>query len=151
VSGARAMTSARVQPSTWRRSSSASRRAVSIPAAASRPPASSSSEATGELEMGAGGVPGPLGRLGRARLGLLELLGLGMGDERVDDLLQASVQDLLQAVQGEPDAVVGHARLLEVVGPDLLAAVPGPDLALALGGDLALLLLERDLVEARAQ
>src|SRR5207247_7551274 len=96
------------------------------------------------------------GRAGRKRSGCarprhLELLGLGMRDQRVDDLAEVAVEDFLQAMQREADAVVGHPRLLEVVGPDLLAPVAGAHLALALARDLALLLLERDLVEARAQ
>ncbi len=65
-------------------------------------------------------------------LRLLQLLGLVMGHEGVHDLVQASVQDLLEPVEGQPDPVVGDAALLEVVRADLLAAVAAPDLAAAI-------------------
>src|SRR5438034_9500082 len=42
-------------------------------------------------------------------------------------------------MQGEPDAVVGHAVLGKIVGADLLAAVARSDLRLALLGDFAVL------------
>src|SRR5439155_25720329 len=90
------------------------------------------------------GVP-PRFRLELNRL--LDLLGLVVGDEAVDDLVELAVQDLLQAVDREADAVVGDAALLEVVRADLLAAVARSDLALALARDLLLLLRERHLVE----
>ena len=49
------------------------------------------------------------------------------------------------------DAVVGHAPLGEVVGPDLLRALAGADLGAPVGGQLGLLLGDLGLVEPRAQ
>ncbi len=43
---------------------------------------------------------------------------------------------MIELVQRQPDAVVGHAVLREVVGADLLAAVAGADHAAALGAEL---------------
>src|SRR4051812_41610371 len=54
-------------------------------------------------------------------------------------------------MNGQPDAVIGHAVLREIVSADLLAAVAGTDLRLTLfrhRGGLPLLL---DLVQTRSQ
>ena len=68
----------------------------------------------------------PLGR---------ELRGLVLGRERVDDLVERRARHhLLEPVEGEVDAVVGHPALREVVGPDALRAVARPDLRAAVGG-----------------
>src|SRR5207249_6965356 len=94
------------------------------------------------------------GRPARFRMDLdrlLELFRLVVGDETVDDLVELAVQDLLQAVDRQADAVIGDPALLEVVGPDLLAAVARAHLALPLAGDLLLLFLERHLVEPRPE
>src|SRR5438552_71717 len=120
-------------------------------AAVSGAAASSRSAETVRLEVGPGGLARSLARLRRARLRVLELLGLRMGDEGVHDLVEVSVEHVLEAMEAEADAVVGDPRLLEVVRADLLAAVAGAHLALALARDLALLLLQRHLVQARAQ
>ena len=50
-------------------------------------------------------------------------------DAGVDDLLDISVHDLIQLVQGQIDSVIRHASLWEVVGTDLLRTVSGTDLA----------------------
>jgi hypothetical protein len=39
-----------------------------------------------------------------------------VGDERVDDFVERAVHDEVELVDGEADAVVGDAVLLEVVG-----------------------------------
>ncbi len=63
-----------------------------------------------------------------------------MGDQRIDDGLQAAFHDQVELVQREADAVIGEAVLREVVGADLLAAIAGADLLLALLGQLRILL-----------
>ncbi len=57
-----------------------------------------------------------------------------MGDERVDDGLQAAFHDEVELVEGEADAVIGEAILREVLSANLLAAIAGADLLFALGG-----------------
>ncbi len=69
----------------------------------------------------------------------------------VGDRLQVAGDDLVELVERQVDAVVGHAVLREVVGADPLAAVAGADEALALGGPLGLLLLQLGIVEAGLQ
>ena len=69
----------------------------------------------------------------------LQLLGLIVGDEGIDNGLQTAFHDQVELVQSEADAVVGEAVLREVVGADLLAAVAGADLLLALLGQLRIL------------
>src|SRR5262249_39962659 len=66
----------------------------------------------------------------------LELLGLVVGGERVQHLVHAPFEEVLETMQGELDAVVGHAPLGEVVGADLLAAVAGAHHLAAGGGAL---------------
>ncbi len=92
-----------------------------------------------------------MARAGSGRGRGLELRGLVVGDQAGHDLLEVTVEDLLQAVDGEADPVVGDPRLLEVVGADLLGAVAAAHLALAVARDRLLLLRERHLVEPRAQ
>jgi len=58
----------------------------------------------------------------------LQRLGLEVGAQAVDDVLQIAVEDAGQVVLGQPDAVVGQAVLREVVGANLLRAVAGADL-----------------------
>ena len=53
----------------------------------------------------------------------LQGLGLIVGPQGLDEVGQGSVEDAGQVVLGEPDAVIGHAVLGEVVGPDLLGAI----------------------------
>jgi hypothetical protein len=64
-------------------------------------------------------------------------------DERLDDRVEVAVQHLHEVVGLVAAAVVGHAVVREVVGPDLLAAVDGADLRAAHGAVLGGLLLER--------
>src|SRR5437764_1172652 len=68
-----------------------------------------------------------------------ELLGLLLGGERVDEVVELAVHDAVDLVQGEIDAVVGDAALREVVGADALGAVARADQRLAGRGGLRLL------------
>ncbi len=74
-----------------------------------------------------------------------------MGGEGIDQLLQVSLQDPLQPVEGQTDAVVGHPALREIVGPDTAAAVSGADLAFAFLGALLVLFLGLDVEQSGAQ
>ena len=88
--------------------------------------------------VGAAAVGDGSGRGGAARArGAFSFSAWLCATRRVHDLVEVAVQDLLEAVEGEADAVVGDAGLLEVVGADLLAAVAAAHLALAVAGDLA--------------
>jgi hypothetical protein len=75
------------------------------------------------------------------------LLGLQCGRQ----LVQLAAQDLVDAVDGDVDPVVGDPVLGEVVGADLLRALAGAHLGAAVGGQLGLLLGPRPLVEPRPQ
>ena len=79
---------------------------------------------------------------------LRQLFGAVGGDERLDHLVHPAVEEGLDGVQRQPDAVVGHPSLREIVGADALAAVAGADLAASLGGNLALALLPFKVGEA---
>src|SRR5512145_2066006 len=60
-----------------------------------------------------------------------ELLGLMLGGELVEDLVEVPVHDGGDLVQREVDAVVRDAALREVVGPDPVGAVAAADEGLA--------------------
>src|SRR5579864_3996159 len=81
----------------------------------------------------------------------LQLLGLVVRNQAVDDRLQLAVHDLGELMDGEADAVVGDTVLREVVGADFFAAIAGPDHRFALFRESFLLLLHLDFVEAGAQ
>src|SRR6188472_4227551 len=74
-----------------------------------------------------------------------------LGLERLGELFEVPVQDLVEAEHGVLHAVVGEAVLGEVVGPDLLGALAGADLRAPRGGDLGLLALALRLVQTRAE
>src|SRR5262245_58119852 len=85
------------------------------------------------------------------RLLALQRLGLVVRAQRVDHVVDVSVDDRLQVVLGEPDPVIGQPILREVVGADLVGAIARLHLLaprLALG---SLLLLALDLEQLRAQ
>src|SRR5262249_4264225 len=55
----------------------------------------------------------------------LQALGLMPGDQGLQQLVQIAVDDAVELVQGETDAVIGHAILREIIGADLLRAFAG--------------------------
>src|SRR4051812_24983596 len=71
---------------------------------------------------------------------LRELLGLLLGGERVDDLVELTFHDAVDLVEREVDAVVGDPALREVIGANPLGAVARADEGLARRGGLGLLL-----------
>ena len=72
---------------------------------------------------------------------LRKLRRLVRRDTCIDDLLDVSVHDLIQFVQGKIDSVIRHTSLREVVRTDLLGAVSRSDLALSKLGHLIVLFL----------
>ena len=78
---------------------------------------------------------------------LRELSSLVRRDTCIDDLLDVSVHDLIQFVQGKIDSVIRHTSLREVVGTDLLGTVTGTDLAAAHLSLRIVTLLLLDIVE----
>src|SRR5438552_537509 len=80
-----------------------------------------------------------------------QLLGVVEGGELIDQLAGIALEDVVQAVGREVDAVIGDAALREVIRADFLRALAGADLAAALLRHRLLLFADLHLVEARAQ
>jgi len=45
-----------------------------------------------------------------------------------NELVEPTLHDIVELVQGEVDAVVGHAALGKIIRPDALRAIAGADL-----------------------
>src|SRR5262245_44822893 len=80
-----------------------------------------------------------------------EARALVIGGEGLDHVTQIAVQNRAQVVHREPDAMVGEARLREIVGPYLVAALGAADLRAALLGALRVSFGLLSLEQARAQ
>src|SRR3954462_803059 len=80
-----------------------------------------------------------------------ELLGLVLRHQRAGDLVQVAGHHLVDLVEREVDAMVGHAALREVVGADAVAAVAGAHEALAGRRFLGLLLAHLLVLDARGE
>src|SRR3954453_7563795 len=99
---------ARSRRSTWPSSTSASRRGVSTPAASSATTAESSASRTGVPAIGrSAGAGGGLG---------FEPAALLVGRERGGELVERALEDGVEVVHRDLDAVVGDAALAVVVG-----------------------------------
>src|SRR3989442_15876238 len=98
-------------------------------------------------------VPGraPLARFSGADLISLDAIGAISGDQRVDKIVEITLEDLRQLLQRHADPVIGHAILREVVRADLLRAVAGAHGLPALGGDLLALRTLGALEQSRAE
>src|SRR3954463_10241545 len=72
--------------------------------------------------------------------GVLESLGLIVGDDVVEQLGEVAVPHLDESVRGGVDPVIGNSVLREVIRPDLFRPLAGADLAAAVLGDRLLLL-----------
>src|SRR4029079_15740962 len=70
--------------------------------------------------------------------------------QRLGEVVELALQEPVELVDGQLDAVVGDPALGEVVGADLLGPLARPDLRVAGGVTLGALALELALVEARA-
>src|SRR2546425_5980418 len=80
-----------------------------------------------------------------------EPLLLTRDPQRVDQVVEVTVQHLGEVVHGVVNAMVGDAILGEVVGPDLLGSVAGAYLGPALAGPGRFLLGDHLVEQARAQ
>src|SRR4030042_3520708 len=74
-----------------------------------------------------------------------------MNDQLVNDLAQVAVEDTLEVVDRQVEAVVGHPGLGVIVGPDLFAPLPCPHLGAPVFGDLGVLFALGDVQEAGAE
>src|SRR4051794_9517697 len=81
----------------------------------------------------------------------LQAPALLVGLESCRELVQLALEDRIEVVRGQLDAVIGDPALAVVVRADLLGAVAGAALRAAVGGELGLLLGDRALVQARAK
>src|SRR3954453_2148525 len=118
-----ACSAARSTPSTLASSTSASRRGVSTPAVSSSSTANASTSCSGEVASTSAGPRS--GRLG------FELLAALVGSERLRELVELSLENLVEIVGGVLDPVVGHPALGKVVRAHLLGALPLPHLGAA--------------------
>ena len=57
---------------------------------------------------------------------VLQLLRLVGGGKGIDDLVQASVHDSVDFIEGQPDPVVGDPALGKVVGADAIFSLRSP-------------------------
>src|SRR5882672_6595718 len=138
VSSAWAMSRTRSQPRTEQSNNSASNRGN--PDSRSKPPivAPASTAFT----------PGPASTLIGERG---ELLGLVLGEQRLRQLEEIAVHDVVDLVEGETDAVIGDPSLRKIISADALGAVPRTDQGFARGGFLGLLLAQLPVLDARRQ
>ena len=72
-------------------------------------------------------------------------------DERTDQAVEISRHDVVELVEREVDAVIGHAPLREIVGADAFGAVTAADQRTARFGFLGLLLLALRVEQARRE
>src|SRR5216683_2262690 len=80
-----------------------------------------------------------------------ELLGLVLGEQRLRQLGEIAVHDVVDLVEGETDAVVGDPSLRKIISADALGTVPRADQGFARGGFLGLLLAQLSVLDACRQ
>src|SRR5258706_15693899 len=130
ASSAWAISRTRSQPRTEQSNNSASNRGN--PDSRSKPPV--------VAPVSTAFTPGPASTLIGERG---ELLGLVLGEQRLRELGQIAVHDVVDLVESETDAVVGDPSLREIISADALGTVPGADQGFARGGFLGLLLAQQ--------
>ena len=81
----------------------------------------------------------------------LKFLRLIMRPQGVDELIDLAFHHEIELVNGQADAMVGYAILLEVICADLLRAVAGTDHRFAFRRESIVLLLLFDLLQASTQ
>ncbi|MNP39445.1 hypothetical protein D3C76_1330210 [compost metagenome] len=64
-----------------------------------------------------------------------QLIGLVLGQQRLDHCIDAPGEDFVEGIQGQVDPVVGDPALGEVVGADAFRAIPRTHQQLTLAGD----------------
>ena len=57
-----------------------------------------------------------------------QLVGLVFASQRIDQLIELTLHDFRQAIEGQVDTMVGDPTLREVVGTNTLAAIARTDL-----------------------
>src|SRR6478609_5532394 len=129
----------RFRPSAWPISNSEFSRALSMPRFSRNSVVRLMISRT--VSIGLVVVSHPRMRGPRAAGQLGELLGEIGALQRGDDLLEIALHDRRQVVERQPDAMVGHAVLREIVGADALTAIARADLAAALRRVTALFLV----------
>lgn len=72
-------------------------------------------------------------------------------DQGVYDLVDISVEEVIEFIDSESDTMVGYSSLREVVCPDTFAPVAASDLALSLLSELVVLLLHLHVVKPCSQ
>src|SRR5436305_10813600 len=68
------------------------------------------------------------------------LLGLIVLGEGIDNWIEPAIHHLVELMQRQANAMIGHAILREVIGPNLFATVAGPYHTAPFGADRGLLL-----------
>src|SRR5579863_7495699 len=81
----------------------------------------------------------------------LELLGLIVRGQGLEDLVEFALHHKIQLVERESDAVIGQAVLAKVISADFFAAVAGTDHGATFGADRRLLLFQLHIIEAGAE
>src|SRR5579859_745628 len=140
--------SMRRSPSACAQSSSESRRAEGLPWS---PRYVVLRRSTSMSVGGAGATSGSVPRRGITGLVLEEPARLVLVRQRLDEQVEIAVEHPLELMHREVDAMVGHARLREVVCANLLAAVAAPHHRPARRFQLRVALRLREVEEARAQ
>ena len=80
-----------------------------------------------------------------------ELVGLVVVVEGANQFVDIAVKYRLKAIQRQPDPMVGHPPLREIIRPNLGRSIPGADHRAALGGDFLLLFVDGPVQQARPQ
>src|SRR5947207_6433813 len=78
-----------------------------------------------------------------------ELLGLVLGEQRLRQLRKVAIHDVVDLVEGEPDAMVGDPSLRKVVSADALGTIARADQGFARRSFLRLLLAPLLVFDAR--
>src|SRR6266571_5440527 len=81
------------------------------------------------------------------RVGLLELFGLVIRGERIENGVELAIHHEIQLMERQADAVVRDPVLREVVGANFLAAVAGADLRAPFRSQRGLLLFQLQFVQ----
>jgi len=65
---------------------------------------------------------------------MLQCLGLVMGNQRINDLIDIALKNLIEFIQGQTDTMIGYPSLGKIICSNPAAAIAGAHLALSLRG-----------------
>jgi hypothetical protein len=82
---------------------------------------------------------------------ILEGLALMMGDQRIDDVVNLSLQDGVQFIKSKSDTVIRNPTLGKIVGSNAFATVTATHLTLTLLGALVILFFDHLVQQSGAQ